>query len=521
MDKKPDPYRLAEKLDPHHLVALMSFTFANQQDGFRCVDPPQSQLLKRSVTDDHDTSARTIPVLNAIAGISISEVESGVAAVALQLNSQRQEVHLTIATNQTDKEKLVSHLTAVWGKLQALSNTYADERGGNSNLCGRRSPEIPENVALPLRVEIFRDIYKFCMLKQMKRMKKWLAGLNSFMRQLVQRRGDADLQGTELNLYYVVVGLFTVLQLLTRLNDNPGTHLPEREWEEIYMQSMWATENATFALNDRNRCETLAQEMKDFCSGDRFQLRRALEKLIFLARHIDSLISFAHSPRLLPVLQCTISISTVPEQMRTVKLPISRAQWQSILEVAYIEHTDWQWGEAEELLKRFESEEYLCPIHPECGLIQHLEDELDSPWNDISPFTYIGVSRPSCSACCDWMTAFNKLGGRQFHIGDTSGKWHWPWGMPMGKEHLGKFMARNLCREYLAYQDLRSQTAISTLVRERNRLSAANRERVLASFAAAQQKYGGTPLGFVRGSLAEWRDRMALSKKQNGSAHPS
>jgi len=262
MDKKPDRYHLAEQLDPHHLAALMSFTFANQKDGYLDLDPPPSQLVKHGVTDDHDTSVRTFSVLDAIAGISISEVESRVVAVALQLNSQTQEIHLTIAANQTDKEKLVSHLTAVWGKLQALSSMYAEQRGGKSNLCGRSSPEIPAGVAYPLRVELFRDIYQFCMGKQMKRMKKWLEGLNSFMRQLVQRRGDADLKGTELHLYYVVVGLFAVLKLLTRLHDNPRTQLADREWEEIYMQSMWVTENATLALKNRNRCETLAQEVK-------------------------------------------------------------------------------------------------------------------------------------------------------------------------------------------------------------------------------------------------------------------
>jgi len=261
MDKKPDRYHLAEQLDPHDLAALMSFTFENQHDGYHDLDPP-SQLVKHGVTDDYATSVRTYPVLDAIAGISISEVESQVVAVAMQFNSQTRETHLSIAANQTDKEKLVGHLTAVWGKLQALSNTYAAERGGGSNLCGRRSPEIPEDVGLPLRVEIFRDIYQFCMGKQMKRMRKWLEGLNSFMRHLVERRGDTDLKGTESNLYYVVVGLFTVLQSLTRLRDNPGTQLADDEWEEIYMQSMWATENATFALKDRNRCETLAQEVK-------------------------------------------------------------------------------------------------------------------------------------------------------------------------------------------------------------------------------------------------------------------
>jgi len=183
------------------------------------------------------------------------------------------------------------------------------------------------------------------------------------------------------------------------------------------------------------------------------------------------------------------------------------------LEVACTRRSDWQQEKAEELLKKFESEECVCPLHPECGLIQHLETGQDSPWDDIPPFTYIGVSRPSCSACRNWIAAFNRLGGRQFYIGGTSGKWYWPWGMPVGEESLGKIMARKVSHEYLAYQNLRSQTAMDSLMRARPLLSPTDRELFLARFKAAQQKYGGTPLGWVRGSLAELRNREALSKK--------
>jgi len=68
----------------------------------------------------------------------------------------------------------------------------------------------------------------------------------------------------------------------------------------------------------------------------------------------------------------------------------------------------------------------------------------------------------------------------------------------MGEEEsLGKMMARKVSREYLAYQDLRLQTAASSLARERFRLSAAQQERVQACFDAEEQRYGGTPMGWV------------------------
>lgn len=253
------------EINPNHLPALMAFTFAGQQDGSCVLDPPPKHV-KYGITDDYGTSVRTFPVLDAIAGISVSEAESQIVAVALKFNSQTQEIRLTVAASnasETDQEKLVSYITAVWRKLQTLSDAYAEQRDEELNLSGRKSPEIPGDVALPLRINIFRQVNEFCIKKEMKRKRKWLGRLNSFVRQLVEHRGDADLlEGSEVNLYHVAVGLFTVLRLLMKFEDNPETELTDREWEEIYMQSMWVTENASLALADEKRCEILAQEIQ-------------------------------------------------------------------------------------------------------------------------------------------------------------------------------------------------------------------------------------------------------------------
>jgi len=250
------------EINPNHPAALMAYTFAAQQDGSCVLDSPPEHV-KYGTTDDYGTSVRTFPVLDAIAGIAVSEVESQIVAVALKFNSQTQEIHLTAAASKTNGEKLVSYITAVWRKLQALSDEYAERRDEELNLSGRKSPEIPGDVALPLRIKIFRQVYEFCIRKEMKRKKKWLRRLNSFVRQLIEHRGDADLlEGSEVNLYHVVVGLFRVLRLLMKFEDNPGTELTDLEWEEIYMQSMWVTENASLALADGKRCEILAQEIQ-------------------------------------------------------------------------------------------------------------------------------------------------------------------------------------------------------------------------------------------------------------------
>ncbi|PUU72981.1 hypothetical protein B9Z19DRAFT_1069342 [Tuber borchii] len=267
---------MTNELDPHHLLALMEFTFAKKQDG-------ASRPLRGPLPRDPNSDVR----------------------VGLQLDSQRQEIRLTIAANQTVKDDLVSHLTTVWGKLQALSNTYAEQRQRSSgpDLDGRLSPEIPGDVAAPLKLE------------------------------LIQLRGEEDLQGIERNLFKIVV----------------GTQLKDLEWETIYCQSLWVIENATPVLAGSNNWEIFGQglgvvrvrgmsewlvksSIRVFTVGNSEvprqisliqvnTLRPILEKITFLTRHISSLISFAHSPRL------RMSISTVPGQARTIKLPTSQEKW--------------------------------------------------------------------------------------------------------------------------------------------------------------------------------------------------
>jgi len=92
------------------------------------------------------------------------------------------------------------------------------------------------------------------------------------------------------------------------------------------------------------------------------------------------------------------------------------------MKAAYTQYQDPQWREAEELLKRFPSEVCLCPLHCEGRLIQYLETKKNNGWDNIPPFSYLGVSKFSCNACVYWIEVFNGLGGRQFHIGGMDGK---------------------------------------------------------------------------------------------------
>jgi len=91
-----------------------------------------------------------------------------------------------------------------------------------------------------------------------------------------------------------------------------------------------------------------------------------------------------------------------------------------------------------------------CPVHSECLLIQYLGIKDGSEWDNVPPFNYIGASKPSCSACFQWIEAFNKLGGRKFYTRGSQGKWSWPWGMAE-VEGVREGLVKKVYKEYITH----------------------------------------------------------------------
>ncbi|RPA90221.1 hypothetical protein L873DRAFT_1821513 [Choiromyces venosus 120613-1] len=480
---------MATNLDPHHLVALMCYTFKGTQDGSpRRVDP-SLHSLQGGIVDHHETNVRTFPILDALAHISVSRKESQVVAIGLQLNSQKQEIRLTVAENQSVTHGLVNHLTKIWRKLQVLSVEYKKNRGGRWDKSELRSPQMPK---------------KYSVKKQMKRIDKWSTRLRRFMKEVLKRRVFLYLQGFELSLYKAVVALLLAIEVVSKLHDNPKNKLMESEWELVYSQSILANKHVKIVLADRKEfgCEILAQELADHLSQDPFQLRRALEKLTSLSRHIETLFGFAHSPHLRPALQYHLFTSTVPKMVHTVKLPPSPQKWKSFLEVACDKHYDFQETQAVELAESFGSRKWVCPVHCECGLIQYLYTKQRNKWDRVPPFSYIGVSKLSCSACRIWIETFNEQSEWRFYTRCSHGKWYWPWGIPRTEGPLVGVMARKVLDEYLAHLDshklLRSNSDSSGASSDgaSHGLSDDEEKDAEAVGAAIVQDRGGGGLGF-------------------------
>jgi len=125
-----------------------------------------------------------------------------------------------------------------------------------------------------------------------------------------------------------------------------------------------------------------------------------------------------------------MSISMVAPQTCTVEFPRSQGEWLSVLHSLCIQTSEWQDTVALNLSTMYQPLQDMCPVHSECSLIQQLGTKSGSRWDNVPPFNYIGVSKPSCSACYLWIQAFNELGGRKFYTRSSPVKWCWPWGMP-------------------------------------------------------------------------------------------
>ncbi|KAG0136913.1 hypothetical protein HOY82DRAFT_535995 [Tuber indicum] len=305
---------------------------------------------------------------------------------------------------------------------------------------------MPKGVGLSLKIEIFRDIYQYSLKKQVKRIKKWSEDLGRFAKELVRRRLPLDLQGFELSLYKAVLALSLAVRVVSKLRDNPDAQLTESEWESIYFQSILANEQVKIVLVGSNDfgCEALARELRA-----PFPLRRALEKLTSLPRHIESLFGFAHSPRLRSALRCQLSIFVVPKKTQTVKLPASPEEWKSFVDFACHKRYDFRKTHAAELVEKFGSRKWVCPVHCECALIQHFHSRHGNKWDNVPPFSYIGVSKLSCSACHIWIEAFNDRSGRKFYTRSSHGKWYWPWGVPRAEGPAVELMVQMVRDKYL------------------------------------------------------------------------
>jgi len=250
-----------------------------------------------------------------------------------------------------------------------------------------------------------------------------------------------------------------------------------------------------------------------------FNLRHALQKLTSQHRNLDCLIRFAHSPRLLCALQCRLFMLCVPPpHSRVFTLPHNINDWEyvskSIVTPSESVAGKWREREANCLVERYTGRETTAaPVHCECSLVDYFtqgstiatsqtrnptrsnggktentvghcklqprllrnqEQPLEiggrtgpssktasvrEAWQGVPPFSYIGVSKLSCSRCQIWFEGYNKQQGPKFYTRGSHGKWYWPWGISqLDEEVLSMYMVGRISSIY--YEHCRARQRV-------------------------------------------------------------
>ncbi|PUU79365.1 hypothetical protein B9Z19DRAFT_1125366 [Tuber borchii] len=248
--------------DPHHLVALLYRKVGQYHQYTSRRQPINHNDIIGGIVDSIPGNELTFHALDALASICIADEERQVVAITFQIAHNESRIRLIVAENTDIGERLKLYLTDVWNKLKELSHVYARIRAVGGNNLGSENPrETPTLLKLPLAMrdkvvsDLFCDISRYTMKKNIKRARKWREGLAVFYNRLWLARSGV-FEGLELNLKLAFLALEKAYTLLT--NEN----LTRADWATASNVIELATQQVEIVVEDNVACENLAHELK-------------------------------------------------------------------------------------------------------------------------------------------------------------------------------------------------------------------------------------------------------------------
>lgn len=154
--------------ESHHTLPVLVTSAA----GSNLVTESTRQLVPNFVTESRGQLVSNLvdnhiyhAVLDAIAGISISEDSGQAVAVALEIDVAKQVAILTIAINHGDASSLVAYLNGIWRLLSIISTRWETLRQAIKQT-GLYSAPSSEDVE-PWRTEFIKRIYRYCLVNRL------------------------------------------------------------------------------------------------------------------------------------------------------------------------------------------------------------------------------------------------------------------------------------------------------------------------------------------------------------------
>lgn len=265
-----DPVQREEDL--HVLIA-----FASKLIGKELATPNESRRSESLVSKygippvDHDsTNKRTLPILDAMASLSVFEERGQAVAVALQMDRDAKTIHLTVAENRVGRVEpcVVAQIDAIWTILQFLSTEYCKLRSLSRRMedpheWGDQSSELPITPQLSAaREELVRLVYTFCWKKLNIRVEKWWPCLDSMSMKITSFlyiEGGEDPSGLMNKFLGVVVMLRMALPIV---KNPPDKSFPISLWNVFSARMDTAIEKAADILSDDVQCEAWGKRFR-------------------------------------------------------------------------------------------------------------------------------------------------------------------------------------------------------------------------------------------------------------------
>ena len=189
----------------HNLVALMHVAIGQDAHHMSRQNEIDLGSVVAGILQDNEGKERTFPILDALASICVSDAETQVVAIALQLKLADRKICFTVAENQDVKHGLVRHLGQTWDILRKLSQEFKQDRlirynsKEYSTLHRKVSPVMPQGIGQDIKVRLFRHLYLYTKAKNDYRFSRNWDPLEKFMLQFYQCK-RTELVGNDRNL---------------------------------------------------------------------------------------------------------------------------------------------------------------------------------------------------------------------------------------------------------------------------------------------------------------------------------
>jgi len=398
-------------------------------------------------------------IYDSIASILVSKPRHEHIAATMLFHYPRQAV-LLLANNQPfDAPKIHSYLGKVWALLKDLSYAFSAIRTSQSQGQGQEGPSIDrdrvssffnalqDQRVSPLIHDLKVLIYSHAVDKFHRRIDKRWSGFQALIKALKDVINNAEVPQAEPNMNYV--NLVRVSEFLEFLHDKPvdgdffvrimdgfnaaASEIPGVQLDEWSTLVYWH-----FPDCESFFCFWVELSLIWFSNclvGNLpFPLRRYLDKIRDLHRHIHALIGYAHSPHLRHYFTMEFFIKLdMPHDQYTIPIPRSVSQWsivaESILDPENLELID-QDIVLQSVVFGYSHNKDPIPacVHSEVRLLHFMESV-----GEASGQVYIGQNRPSCMGCYFYVRNHNKRHPEGcVSTRDPRDRYVFPWNFPVG-----------------------------------------------------------------------------------------